>query len=120
MMATLPSYVHILFAGFGEEFDPAVERTEMERGVPKQRLINTSVLVEVSASLLFDSEADTEAFDIWYFETIQRIGWFQMTQPRTGQTITARFKGGKIGKLAPRSPRMDRFTRTGITIEYQR
>jgi hypothetical protein len=92
----------------------------MERGVAKQRLINTGVVVEVSASLLFDSKADAAAFETWYFDTIKRIGWFEMPHPRTGATISARFKEGKIGKLAPRSPRMDRFTRPGITIEYLR
>lgn len=119
-MATLPGYARILFAGYGEEFDPAVERTEMERGVPKQRLLNTGVMVEVSASLAFESAADADAFETWYFDEIKRIEFFQMNHPRTGATISARFKGGKIGTLAPRSPRMNRFTRTGVIVEYLR
>lgn len=119
-MVTLPEYARILFSGYGEEFDPAVERTEMERGFPKQRLVNTGVLVEVSASLLFDSAADAASFDSWYFDVIKRIGFFQVPHPRTGATISARFKGGNIGKLAPRSPRMSSFTRTGVIMEYLR
>ena len=119
-MATLPSYAQILFDGFGEEFDPSVERTEMERGVAKQRLLNTQVMAEIPVSLLFATPADTAAFEDWYFGVLRRIDWFQMPHPRTGATITARFKGGKIGRLAPRSPRMTRYVRTGVVLEYLR
>lgn len=119
-MTVLPSYVQILFDGFGEEFDPSVERTEMERGVPKQRLLNTHVMAEIPVSLLFATQAATAAFEDWYFDVLRRIGWFQMPHPRTGATITARFKDGKIGRLAPRSPRMTCYVRTGVVLEYLR
>ena len=118
-MATLPSYVQILFAGYGEDFVPSVERTEMERGVPKQRLLNSGVLMQVHATLLFSSPADMAAFETWYFDTIERIGWFDMPHPRTGATISARFQGGKIGRLVPRNPQFNRATRD-LVLEYLR
>lgn len=118
-MASLPAYVHVLFAGYGEEFDPSVERAEMERGVPKQRLLNSGVLMQVNATLLFSTAADIAAFEAWYFDTLKRIGWFDMTHPRTGAAISARFRGGNIGTLTPRNPQFSRATRS-VVVEYLR
>ncbi len=56
-MATFPSGICILAGSYSESFDPSVERTEMERGVPKQRLVNTQVLAKFKCSLLFNSSA---------------------------------------------------------------
>lgn len=118
-MAAFPSYVKVLFAGYGEEFDPAVERTEMERGVPTQRVINSGVLVEVHATLLFSRTTDIASFETWYHGTIKRIGWFDLVHPRTGATVVARFKGGDIGRLVPRNPQFSRATRA-VVMEYLR
>ncbi len=118
-MAELPSYAKILADGFTESFDPAVERTEMERGVPKQRLINSQVLVKLNATLFFRSSADVAAFESWYFDTIKRIGWFQMKHPRTDATITARFEGGRIGSLSPLAPKFFIASRN-VVMEYMR
>lgn len=84
-MEAFPSYARILFDGFSESFDPSIERTEMERGVPKQRVMNSQVLCKVNASILFSSPNDVAAFDTWYFGPLGRIGWFTMRHPRTGQ-----------------------------------
>ena len=37
-MAVFPSDTCILVAGYTEEFDPSVGRTDMERGPPKMRV----------------------------------------------------------------------------------
>lgn len=118
-MATLPSYVTILFDGFTEDFDPSVLRTEMERGVPKQRVINSKVLAEINCRILFESKADAASFEAWYFDTIKRIGWFDMEHPRTGVTISARFKGGRLGQLVPLIPDFSWCARE-VTLEYMR
>jgi hypothetical protein len=118
-MAALPSYVRILFAGYGEEFDPSVERTEMERGVPKQRVINSQVMQELHATLLFSSTADAGSFETWYFDTIKRVGFFDFVHPRTGATHSGRFKDASIGRLEPRNARYSRATRA-VVIEYLR
>lgn len=118
-MADFPSYAKILTDGFSESFDPAVERTDMERGVPKQRLINSQVLVKLSATVFFRSSDDVAAFESWYFDTIKRIGWFQMKHPRTGGAITARFEGGSIGSLSPLGPKFYIASRN-VVMEYLR
>lgn len=118
-MASLPSYVTVLFDGYGEQFDPSVQRTDMDKGKPKQRVLNTHVMQEVEARLLFKSEADAAAFEAWYFDTIKRVGEFTFTHPRTGATITGSFKGGDIGRLVPMIPDFS-WSARDVTIEYLR
>ncbi len=118
-MASFPAYVSVLASGYGEDFDPSIQRTEMERGVPKERRLNSQVLAKVEATLLFDSPADIAAFETWYFQTINRIGWFDLVHPRTGATVTARFEGARLGRLTPRNPMFSRATRT-VVFEYLR
>ena len=118
-MAALPDFVCVLAAGYGEEFDPSVERTEMERGPAKERLLNSGVVDQLHVTLLFNSNADASAFEAWYFNEIKRIGWFTMTHPRTQQTITARFIGGNIGRLQTRNPMFTRLFRSTV-VEYMR
>ena len=118
-MPTLPADVQILFQGFGEAFDASVERTEMERGLPKQRVLNTQVLMQVNATLLFTSKDSPDSFEDWYFDTIKRIGEFDFVHPRTGATHRGRFRGGDIGTLVPRNPRYTRATRD-VVLEYLR
>ena len=116
-MATFPDYVCVLFDGYSESFDPSVLRTEMERGPPKQRVENSQVLMKVSATLAFQSDADVESFYLWYKNDIKRILPFEMTHPRTGETITARFEGGNIGTLVPLATQFRVATRN-VVIEY--
>jgi hypothetical protein len=108
-----------MFDGQKREFDPSVERTEMERGVPKQRLLNTQVLVKQAMSLYFDSISAAEQFEAWYFNEIRRIDWFTMVHPYTGAPVTVRFEGGAIGELVPD----DKFSsdyRRDVVVEYLR
>lgn len=98
-MSQLPAYVHVLLDGFGETPDPSVERTEMERGMAKQRIINTDVVVAVAATFLFDTLADHAAFMTWYRTDIVRVAFFGMAHPLTGEALQARFVGGDIGTL---------------------
>lgn len=118
-MATFPSFAIPLTDTVGETFDPSVLRTEMERGVPKERIENSRVLATVSMTVLFTTKADANAFVDWYFDTIGRIGWFDFTHPRTGQTLQARFVGGQIGSLKAESGPVGRHT-CPLSIEYLR
>ncbi len=118
-MESFPEYVQILLADYGEEFDPAVERTEMERGVPRQRILNTHVLQLVNASILFRSKQAAADFEAWYFNNLKRIGWFDLKHPRTGETVRARFQAGKIGGLQPLTPRFG-FAKRDLVLEYMR
>lgn len=112
-----PSYARFVLAGASEGFDPSVVRSEMERGVPKQRIVNSSVLARVSGSVVFFSAADVASFDTWYFTTIGRIGWFDFTHPRTGAVVQARFIGGQLGDLVPLSGGFAVAQRE-VTVEY--
>lgn len=116
-MAIFPGQLCPLSGSYSEEFDPSVERDEMERGVPKQRLVNSQVLVTMKCAVLFRSKAELLAFDSWYFEVIRRIGWFSVTHPRTEQVITARFQGGRLGALTPATNTQRRWRRE-LTLEY--
>lgn len=118
-MAEFPSFVTIRFVGYSEEFDPSVERVEMERGVAKMTLVNTQVMQELQATLQFKSAAEAASFEEWYFGIIRRIGWFNMIHPRTKQPIVARFKGGNIGRLVPLMTQF-KFSVRDVTLEYLR
>ncbi|WP_434212773.1 hypothetical protein [[Pseudomonas] boreopolis] len=118
-MIRWPDYAEVRFADYVEEFDPSVERTEMERGVPKQRIVNSEVLQSIQASVQFRSAEAVVSFERWYFEEVGRIGWFTMEHPRTGETITARFRNGSIGQLVPLNT-LFRFAKRDLVLEYLR
>ena len=118
-MAALPSYVTVLFGGYGETISPAVERSEMERGMAKQVVLNTRPVAEINARLLFKSEADAASFETWYMDDIGRIDFFDVVHPRTGATISARFKGGDIGRLIPMIPDFS-WSQRDVVLEYLR
>lgn len=109
----------ILASGYSESFDPSVLRTEMESGPPKERLMNTQVLMKLKASLLFYGEANQIAFENWYFDVIKRIGYFPLTHPRTGQELTVRFENGSIGELTSVGPNFQNSMRN-VVFEYLR
>lgn len=118
-MATFPSNICLLVGGYGESFDPSVERIEMERGPAKEAIKNSQVLAEIKCAILYPSSTAVDSFETWYFTTIKRIGWFSVEHPRTGATISARFKGGVLGELNPVN-NARRMWRREVTIEYLR
>lgn len=114
-----PAYARFVTSGMREGFDPSVERTDMERGLPKQRIINSDVTATIRGSVVFRRQADIASFDTWYFETINRIGFFDFTHPRTGVTVQARFVGGQIGELVAHSSGFGVASRE-VVVEYLR
>lgn len=118
-MAALPPYTRLLLDGAVETFDPAIVKSEMERGLAKQRVGNSRVIKKLSATLMFKTAADATAFEDWYFNIIRRIGFFDVVHPRTGQTIAMRFEGGAIGDLVPKIGRFEVATRA-VVLEYLR
>lgn len=109
----------ILYSGYSESFDPSIEKTEMERGVAKQRLVNTQVLAKLACTLFFRTAADQQAFESWYFDVLKRIGWFPMEHPRSGEAIQVRFEGASIGKLVPLHTQF-RYSARDVVLEYLR
>lgn len=118
-MATLPDYVVVRMSGYNEQFDPSVERTEMERGMAKQTVLNSHVNMTLNLAFLFHTTEDAEAFVTWYFNDIKRIGFFTMTHPRTGKTISVRFPGGDIGSLRSIAG-TDHLWQRDLSVEYLR
>ncbi len=118
-MAVFPNNAIIRLSGFSEEFDSSVERVEMERGVPKQRVINSQVMATITATVLFKAPEDISAFEEWYFGELGRVGWFTFAHPRTGEPLTVRFVGGQIGTLTAQAPR-GFYSQRQVTLEYLR
>jgi hypothetical protein len=118
-MAALPNYVDVLVDGWGEEPDPSVERSEMERGPAAEAIINSRVQVELQATLAFRSKADALAFETWYYDTIKRVGWFDVVHPVSGVVTSMHFKAGNIGRLVARSRAFNTFQRN-VVLEYMR
>lgn len=117
-MALWPSYARLMVSGASETMDPSALRTEMERGIAKQRNINSDVMARITATALFQSKADIAAFDTWYRTDIKRVGWFDLTHPRTGATVVARLPGGELGELQPAQGGFGIATRS-VVLEYQ-
>lgn len=118
-MAQWPAYAKIALGGFGEEFDPSIRRTEMERGMPKQAIQNTHVVQELTFTVIFETNKAANDFEDWYFNDLRRIGFFDLRNPRTRQTVSARFKEAKIGTLTPVTGGFGVSQRT-VTVEYLR
>lgn len=118
-MAQLPSYVQLLYAGAGESFDPAVIKSEMERGMAKMRRASARVVMELPCTLYFPTRRASLDFDDWYFNVIKRIGMFDFLDPRSRQVRTGRFKDGALGELKPLAGRYARSSRSA-TLEYLR
>lgn len=118
-MAAFPNYVRFDLNGYTEGEDPSVLRTEMERGVPKERIINSDVMATIKGTVTFLAKEDIASFDAWYFDTIKRIGWFDFRHPRTRQMLSVRLVGGKRGELQPIKAGFGIATRM-IELEYLR
>ncbi|WP_372177462.1 hypothetical protein ACCQ23_21170 [Xanthomonas axonopodis pv. phyllanthi] len=118
-MATFPAYAGVLYDSVRTSFDPSVERTEMERGVPKQRVLNSQVLIKIAMTLDFANPADAVRFENWYFDEIHRIDWFDFSHPLTGALVQARFEGGALGELRP-AEGADRPWQQDVVLEYLR
>lgn len=102
-MAAFPHAIaELLLDDFSaDDFEPAVRVTQMERGMPRSEVLNTEVVRTLSATAWFRSRADILAFDDWYFNTIKRVGYFELFHPKYQQTVSASFQGGKLGTLVP-------------------
>lgn len=120
----MPAFPHsicaIRFGDHAEQPSPVVVRSEVERGVPRQRRMAADSLVAVPCTFLFKSQANAAAFETWFFgEALAGGGWFNFTLPRTGQVVTAQVRNGDIGALKPRSPDWE-WSERSVVLEYVR
>lgn len=119
-MATFPAYVKLGWRDTAEQPAPVVARSEMERGIAKQRRIAADTVVTVPVTLYFDSAADAASFETWVYTTINGgADWFDFTLPRTATVVQARIVGGDIGALVPAS-RNWAYSQRQLKLEYVR
>lgn len=118
-MIEMPAGTQMQMEGLGESIEPSVEITEMERGLAKQRLLNSQVLCKFNATLYFATSRAADAFIDWYLGEIRCIGWFQVRNPRNGQLLTVRFEKGKVGDLNPVDD-SNYDSRRAVVMEYLR
>lgn len=124
MPGNFPTGVAIVLGSVSESPQSAVLRSEMERGVPKQRRERSDVLVSVPAELQFRNKAQAQDWLDWFYSAAGAgagADWFAWVHPRTGQTVQARIKGGELGPLQPMHGTwragLDRCRRS-VTFEY--
>lgn len=95
-MPTLPAYVSILAAGYAEQPEATVARTEMESGPPKQARVRSTGMVRRPVNLRIDSNANYLLWVIWVRDTLAGGSlWFDYSDPVTGSTKTARIVNGQ-------------------------
>lgn len=95
-MATFPTYATILLAGFSEEADYGVLRTEMDGGIAKQRPRWSKPIITRDVSIKVPDLARKRLFDAWMKTEINGgTGWFDFYDCVAGVTLQARIVGGK-------------------------
>ena len=108
-MATLPTYVKVLFDGYNEQKQSGIIRTEFENGPPRQARFKSRTMKTRSAKLFIDSNTNFQAFETWFAEDIEQGAlFFNMTDPVKGTTIEARFVGG-VYSARPLSSSMNKW-----------
>lgn len=119
-MPTWPTGLRYDWRDLTETPDSIVERSDMERGVLKQRRIASDARVEVQLTLHFSTAAEVAAFEAWFYTDI-RAGqdFFDWPHPRTGATLQARVVGGQLGALSYLAPTLGWARRT-LQLEYWR
>lgn len=101
-MATFPEYAAVLLAGYGEEADYGVLRTEMDGGIVKQRARWSKPIVTRDAQIKVNDTANKLLFDEWVRSDLHGgAGWFDWTDCVDGVTKQARIVGGKIKWESP-------------------
>lgn len=118
-MAVFPADLKILF-DTNDAPSPVVIRSEMERGVPKQRRIAADSLVSVPIAVIFYSKQQAADFEDWFYNDISGgADFFDWIEPRTGVVVQARIVGGELGPLVPLRENYE-MSRRSMTLEYLR
>jgi hypothetical protein len=117
-MPAFPSWVKYDWRDLEEAPGAVVERTEMDRGRPKQRRVNSDARVEIALTLHFDSKAQQADFETWFYTDINAgQDYFDLAHPRSGATVVARVVGGQLGALSFLNSTREVATRS-IRVEY--
>jgi hypothetical protein len=101
---------------------PVIARSEVDRGIPKQRRVQADPLITLSLTVYFDAAAEQQDFEDWFYSAEGAnagAAWFDFTHPRTGVVVQARVVGGQLGPLKHSSQTLAMSERT-LQIEYVR
>lgn len=119
-MPAFPNYVKLGWRDTAEQPQPVVQRSEMERGIAKQRRIAADTVVTVPVTVYFDTKQQAVDFETWVYTSIGGgADWFDFTLPRTGAVVQARIVGGDIGALKP-STKTWVYAERSMKLEYVR
>lgn len=101
-MATFPTYAKLLLAGYTEEADYGVLRTEMDGGIAKQRPRWSKPIVTRDANIKVADLTRKRLFDTWAKTELNGVaGWFDFYDCVAGATRQARIVGGKYKWSSP-------------------
>lgn len=118
-MPAMPGYVKIGFPQ-AEEPGTAVMRSEMERGIAKQRRMAADVVVKQETTLYFDTKQNSIDFETWVRTDIDAgATFFDWVDLRTGVTVQARIVEGKLGALTPSTVNWA-YSQRKVTLEWVR
>jgi len=121
MSVTFPDYVKVLLSSFQEAHGVNVARTEMARGVPKQRRTQSDVLVTVTFTVMFISPAGVSDFEDWFYgDAAGGAVWFEWFDPRARVTRQARVVAGSLGELKPLTTWKKGLALRSLKLEYLR
>lgn len=113
-MPSLPSYVKILAAGYGETRQSALQRSEFEDGPPRQARIRSRVMVRRAATLLIDGPYYLDFLDWYSVDLHEGAAWFDYFDVVRNETVQARFVAADL--TAQPTPGLQDWT-IPVTIE---
>lgn len=119
-MPSFPSWCKYSWRDMSDSAEPVVERTQMERGIPKQRRIASDAQQLLAFTVFFDTKAEANSFETWFFNDLQAGAlFFDFTHPRLGTVVQGRVVGGKLGELQYQNRTLEKSSRT-LSIEWWR
>ena len=120
-MPAFPTWVQVVPGDITAQPAPVVLRSEMERGLPKQRRVAADSLVTMSVTAIFKNAQLADAFETWFYGDAQAgAAFFDWVHPFTGATVQARVVGGDIGQLRPLGTREGARYVRAFQLEYLR
>lgn len=119
MTTSFPEYAKIQVDSFQESPSAVMQRTTMDRGIPKQRRVQSDVLVTLSFTVLFLNLPDQEAFENWYYgDAGMGTIWFDWLDPRTNVVRSVRVVADSLGPLKQLQPLSIGLGSRSIQLEY--
>lgn len=117
-MAVFPSWVMFNPREISEACTPVIVRSDMERGVAKQRRVSADTVCTIQITAIFSSSQRAIDFENWFYS--EGSGWFDYKHPVTGLVVQGRIVGGDLGTKRPLGGLpQSRFARD-LQIEYVR